>query len=82
MLRRYSRATELSAERLPSLMRNRAIEPQWLGDGDRFWYKRQGDGDAAVEEFVLVDPVAGTRQVFGSIGPYEYLTVAPRLADQ
>lgn len=50
----YRRAHDLVPERLPALMRNAGIVPQWTGDGDRFWYRRDtADGG---HEYVLVDP--------------------------
>jgi dipeptidyl-peptidase 4 len=45
-------------------MRNRRVDPVWTGEGDAFWYRRQTtDG----EEFALVDPVAATRTVAGTL---------------
>src|SRR5690606_30788912 len=35
------------------------VEPQWLSDGNRFWYRNKLLNGAA--EFVLVDPVRNTR---------------------
>lgn len=67
MLARYDRSTAMLPERLGALMRNRSIDPQWLGDDDRFWYVRQTETDEVTEEYVLVDPVAGTRKVVGSL---------------
>ncbi len=59
MSERYGKARDLLPEQLPALMRNRAIDPQWTGVGDQFWYRRDGaDGD----EYVLVDPDGFTRQ--------------------
>lgn len=58
MLARYTKAAALGIDKIAGLMRNRVIEPQWTGEGDQFWYKRQTD-DA--EEYVLVDPAAGQR---------------------
>ncbi len=56
---RYRAALALVPERLPGLVRNRAIDPQWTGDGDEFWYRRDGaDG----HEYVLVDPETFTRR--------------------
>ncbi len=68
MFTRYTRAAAVMPEHLGTLMRNRSIAPQWLGDGDQFWYVRQdegagGAGDEYAEEYVLVDPAAGTRTV-------------------
>jgi len=60
MLKRYEQAAALAPEKIPGLMRNRMIEPQWTGDGDRFLYQRQTDTG---EEFVLVDPATGVREV-------------------
>ncbi|WP_144720126.1 S9 family peptidase [Agrococcus jejuensis] len=77
LLERYRRAAALAPERLPTLMRNRRIDPIWTGDGDAFWYRRQtADGD----ELVLVDPVAGTRTVgatLADLGVQEPASAAP-----
>lgn len=59
MEQRYRDAHALVPERLPGLMRNRTVDPQWTGDGDRFWYRRE-DG------FVLVDPDTFTREAIPS----------------
>lgn len=56
---RYRTGLALLPELLSGLVRNHAAEPQWTGDGDEFWYRRDGaDG----YEYVLVDPEALTRQ--------------------
>lgn len=60
LLERYQQAAALAPEKLGALLRNRRVDPVWTGDGDVFWYRRQTDDG---EEFVLVDPLAGTRSV-------------------
>ncbi len=60
---RYRKARTLLPERLTGLMRNRTVDPQWTGDGDRFWYRRDGD------EYVLVDPEDFSRELL--TGPPE-----------
>ncbi|HEY3787867.1 MAG TPA: DPP IV N-terminal domain-containing protein [Urbifossiella sp.] len=37
------------------------VEPNWIGNGDRFWYRNDLPGGK--KEFVLVDAVKGTREV-------------------
>ncbi|MFI5958940.1 alpha/beta fold hydrolase [Cryptosporangium sp. NPDC051539] len=64
LLERYQQAAALAPEKLPTLLRNRRVDPVWTGDGDAFWYRRQAaDG----EQFVLVDPVSEVRTVGASL---------------
>jgi dipeptidyl-peptidase 4 len=54
----YARAERLMSWNVTPLVLGSTVQPQWL-DGDRFWYRnRIADG----HEFVLVDPVRGTRE--------------------
>jgi dipeptidyl-peptidase-4 len=64
LLERYRQAATLAPHRLPALMRNRRVTPEWTGDGDVFWYRREA---ADREEFVLVDPLARTRTVAATL---------------
>ncbi|MFD2467587.1 S9 family peptidase [Amycolatopsis silviterrae] len=57
---RYQKAHALVPERLPGLMRNHAVVPQWTGEGDQFWYRRDADGGG--HEYVLVDPDGQRRE--------------------
>jgi hypothetical protein len=59
MADRYAAALALLPERLPGLVRNRAIAPQWTGRGDEFWYRRDGEDGY---EYVLVDPEGPARE--------------------
>lgn len=63
---RYRAAASLLPEKLGPLMRNRRVEPQWTGEGDRFTYQRQVEDGT---ETVLVDPVALTREVVAPADP-------------
>ncbi|WP_033296194.1 S9 family peptidase [Amycolatopsis jejuensis] len=51
---RYRKAHSLVPELLPGMMRNHSVKPNWTGEGDRFWYRRDADGGG--HEYVLVDP--------------------------
>ncbi|THC51787.1 DPP IV N-terminal domain-containing protein [Streptomyces sp. A1499] len=51
---RYRKAHALVPEKLAELMRNNTVVPQWTGEGDRFWYRRNADDGG--HEYVLVDP--------------------------
>ena len=55
---RYARAERLIGWNLTPLVRGETSVPEWMGDGDRFWYRVQ---TAAGTRFFLVDPVARTR---------------------
>ena len=44
----------------PALVRGGTVEPHWLADGRRFWF-RSGVGDPTI---FLVDAVAGTKAPF------------------
>jgi pimeloyl-ACP methyl ester carboxylesterase len=61
-------------------MRNRTIVPEWTGERDVFWYRRQTDTDPVQEEFVLVDPAVGTRQVFATLEELHLPDVQPSAA--
>jgi len=59
----FAQITYTQAERLLSwntspLISGDSVRPQWLLDGNRFWYRNK---TAAGAEFVLVDPVRNTR---------------------
>ncbi|GAB3480839.1 S9 family peptidase [Nocardiopsis coralliicola] len=51
----YARAEQMLAPYRARLIPQAAVEPQWLGGGERFWY---GSG----ARYVMVDPAAGTRR--------------------
>jgi len=55
----YARAERFLPQDLDGLVLNEGVEPNWLDDSDRFWYRRE-----LVEgkEFLLVDASAGTRE--------------------
>lgn len=56
----YQTAEQFLRHNRPQLVRNAAITPQWLDGGTRFRYDAQrADG----RESLLVDPLAGTREV-------------------
>ena len=54
---------------------NSRIEPHWIGETARFWYRRQGPGQT--REFWLVDGRAGTRQP-----AFDHAAVAKTLSAQ
>jgi dipeptidyl-peptidase 4 len=55
---RYERAERLLGANVNPLVLRADVQPRWL-DGERFWYRNR---IAEGHEFVIVDPVAGTRQ--------------------
>lgn len=75
MLERYRQAAALAPEKLPDLMRNRRVTPEWTGAGDAFWYRRQTESG---EEYVLVDPVAETRTVASKLAELGVRESTPR----
>jgi dipeptidyl aminopeptidase/acylaminoacyl peptidase len=52
----YARAERLLPWHLNPLVRNAQVRPNWIDDGDRFWYQRQTRNGT---EIVLVDPRTG-----------------------
>ena len=54
---------QAAAKALTSVLR-KTVAPQWIGNGERFWYQREREPN--VFEYVLVDGKAGTRKVFPS----------------
>lgn len=54
----YSRAEQLLPWNTSLLVSGDEVVPQWLPDGNRFWYRNK---TATGAEFVLVDPVRNTR---------------------
>jgi dipeptidyl-peptidase-4 len=54
----YSRAERLLSWNTDRLVSGDSVNPQWLKDGNRFWYRNK---TASGAEFVLIDPVTGTR---------------------
>lgn len=54
----YQRADRMLGWNTADLVAGGAVNPVWLNDGNRFWYRNNtGSG----QEFVLVNPVRGTR---------------------
>src|SRR5437868_6816344 len=56
----YDRARSLGRLTRDKVTRAK-VEPNWLGDNKRFWYRNDLGGGAS--EFVLVDAAAGRRDV-------------------
>jgi dipeptidyl aminopeptidase/acylaminoacyl peptidase len=56
----YTRAERLLSWNTSPLISGDSVRPQWLLDGNRFWYRNK---TAAGAEFVIVDPVRNTRAV-------------------
>jgi dipeptidyl aminopeptidase/acylaminoacyl peptidase len=57
----YSRAERLLPWHADLLVTGDAVDPQWLKDGNRFWYRAKVRGGA---EFRLVDPARGVQQPY------------------
>ena len=54
----YSRAEQLLTWNSERLVSGDQVNPQWLKDGNRFWYRNK---TATGAEFVLVDPASASR---------------------
>ena len=54
----YSRAEQLLTWNTTLLVSGDEVQPQWLPDGNRFWYRNKTANGA---EFVIIDPVRNTR---------------------
>ena len=71
----YQRAERLLGWNTTDLVAGGQVNPSWLNDGNRFWYRNStGSGS----EFVLVDPVRGTQ---GPVFDHARLAAAMSLAN-
>lgn len=57
----YQAAEKLQAHKRSGLVPNLRVRPQWLNEGERFWYTADTAGGKA---FFVVDPAAGTKEPF------------------
>lgn len=55
----YQRAEMLLGAHASRMVVGNEVDPNWLSDGNRFWYRVTTHGGA---NFILVDPVQGVRQ--------------------
>ncbi|HEX5505700.1 MAG TPA: DPP IV N-terminal domain-containing protein, partial [Thermomicrobiales bacterium] len=55
----YARAEQFLPWNVKTLVFNVEVTPHWLGESDRFWYRRTGRAGA---EFILVDPATAERR--------------------
>jgi dipeptidyl-peptidase-4 len=62
---RLARARAFSKDALIAMTRNASIVPNWIGGGERFWFKRQ---NATGSDFVVVDAATG-KQISVSASP-------------
>ena len=69
----YARAERWLRHRVGSLVRNVFVAPHWIGDGDRFWYRRE---TAEGHEIVLVDAGAGSKEL-----AFDHAAAAAALAE-
>jgi len=56
----YQTAEQFLRHNRPKLVQNAAVTPQWIDGGARLRYETERDGQP---ESVLVDPLAGTREI-------------------
>jgi dipeptidyl aminopeptidase/acylaminoacyl peptidase len=71
----YAKAEILLSWHASQLVFGDEVDPQWLVDGNRFWYRNKtGTG----HEFVMVDPVGNTR---GTVFDHDRLAAAMSLAN-
>lgn len=73
----YARAERVLDANLRGKVAKASVTPNWLPDG-RFWYARAGAGGGT--EYLLVDPVAGTREPIEDPGPLRPDALSPSLA--
>jgi dipeptidyl-peptidase 4 len=59
----YAAANAVLDGLLQGKVRNESLQPHWLGDSGKFWYRRDGE---AGPEFVVVTPDGGTWSKSGS----------------
>ncbi len=58
----YRLAARFAPYKIRDLIHSTAVQPQWINDGDRFWYEWE---TSAGSTYYLVDPARGTkRQLF------------------
>lgn len=70
----YSRAEQLLSWNTERRVSGDQVQPQWLKDGNRFWYRNK---TASGAEFVVIDPVAnGRRLLFDHVKLAAAMTVA------
>src|SRR5262245_10569843 len=67
----YARAEQLLNWNSDRLVSGDQVNPQWLKDGNRFWYRNK---TATGAEFVLVDPATGSRTLL-----FDHVTLAQAL---
>ena len=70
----YSRAEQLLPWNTERLMSGDQVNPQWMKDGNRFWYRNKTPVGA---EFVLIDPQANARRLlFDNVRLARAMTIA------
>jgi dipeptidyl-peptidase 4 len=70
----YARAEQLLTWNTERLVSSDAVVPQWMKDGNRFWYRNKTPSGA---EFVLIDPVANARRLlFDHVRLAQAMTIA------
>src|SRR4051794_8167007 len=60
MAERYASAARLLDPRGDGLLRNADVVPTWIGDTDRFWYRRDLENG---HDYVIVDAASGATEV-------------------
>jgi len=55
-------SSDLAASKASTSVIRKTVSPQWIDNGDGFWYQRETEPNKV--EFVLVDAKAATKQVF------------------
>ncbi|TQV86816.1 prolyl oligopeptidase family serine peptidase [Exilibacterium tricleocarpae] len=69
----YKAAAALFNNKTKNLVKNATVEPHWLGNSGRFWYRRDGDQG---QEYVVVEGRDGTK-----IPAFDHLALASALSN-
>src|SRR6202789_1497949 len=69
----YAAASALLEGNLQGLVRNESVQPHWIGDSGRFWYRREGNDGP---EFVVVTAAGAESPALDNAGLARALSAA------